>query len=209
MPILFIGVTLKWLVRLTLIAFYGVVGYYYTKGTNILLWLTRNHPWVTVGILVATIMAFVYPFFHIRRKTKDGGETDMRKLAWFVLIIFTSIFAIAVVCAIDPNNTGKMVSNFLKGLGGTIWITLSNSWINLGKTAGSTGTYFLIYTIGVLMLGGIMWIALTKAKKKLPSIKKPSLSKIDLNTQREPSEPEYAPTPSSDVALKTEEVVAE
>lgn len=163
MPIIFIGVTLKWLIRFFLIGFYSVTAYYYLQGQNILLWLAQDHPWVTVGIIVLTVMAFLFPFFHIKRKTKDGGEADMRKLAWFVLIAIAVTFGISVACAL--NDPFKFwVSKSLTGLGGAIWINLSTAWSNLATAIGASGTYFLVYTLGTLLFGGVLLVLLTRVK---------------------------------------------
>jgi len=213
-PIIFIGVTLKWLIRFFLIGFYGVTAYYYSQGQNILLWLAQDHPWVTVGIIVLTVMAFLFPFFHIKRKTKDGGEADMRKLAWFVLIAIAVTFGISVACAL--NDPFKFwVSKSLTGLGGAIWINLSTAWSNLAVTIGASGTYFLVYTLGTLLFGGILLVMLTRVKNsgKLPSLHKKTMSETPSGfdsgmrsstpvgaTTRPAANP--APLPEVEVALK-------
>jgi hypothetical protein len=102
---------------------------------------------------------------------RRGGETTLRKLAWFVAILLVISLAIAIACAASPD-VKFVVVNFFVGVGGEIWIRISTGWSGLASTIGSSGTYFFAWTVGILVLGSITWITLLRYKKKIPLLNK-------------------------------------
>lgn len=99
----------------------------------------------------------------------------MRKLAWFVIIVFATVLAVAIGCAADDSFKASVIA-VLTGISGPIYVTASTGWSNFATVIGTSGTYFLIYTIGILITGGIVFVALTHIKDsgKLPSLRKTS-----------------------------------
>lgn len=102
----------------------------------------------------------------------------MRKLAWFVIIVFATILGIAIACAVsDPFKVA--VSSTLNGVGGGILSGLSSAVQRLAGIASANVTNFTIYTCVTLVIGGILWIGVKRLAKKAP---KPLKSLIGTRT---------------------------
>lgn len=91
----------------------------------------------------------------------------MRKLAWFIMILFGSILGIAVACAVnDPFKA--TVSSTLNGVGGGILAGLGTATQSLASTVSANVTYFTIYTCAILITGGVLWIGVKKLWARRP-----------------------------------------
>ena len=131
-----------------------------------------------------------------------------------LVLIIALVVVIGIAFGALLNEGFKVgLSSFLKGTGGAVWAYLSNGWINLATIVGASGTTFLIYTCGILLAGGILFVVLNRAKNagKIPLIKKiPSVTPPTAAYQDQLSNPEpYTPTSNPKPEPKTEEVVAE
>jgi hypothetical protein len=96
----------------------------------------------------------------------------MRKLAWFVAIVLLISLAIAIAAHISEDFKIAVVY-VLTAIGGTVWITASGAWSNFAMIIGSSGTYFFIFTILVLIVGWqLLGRTLTLVRNQTPFKKK-------------------------------------
>jgi hypothetical protein len=76
----------------------------------------------------------------------------MSKKAWFLFLILLGLLGIACYAAYDAGFKTTLI-NGLTSVGGTVWITLSGAWSDFALLVGSSGTYFLIFTIVMIIVG--------------------------------------------------------
>jgi hypothetical protein len=68
-----------------------------------------------------------------------------------------------------------MVVKGLTTAGGTIYTVAADKWMALATFVSANGTYFLAYTLGILVVGGVFWLGIRKLWAKRPHLK-PKLS---------------------------------
>ena len=97
----------------------------------------------------------------------------MRKLVWFIIIVLLILTGVSVACAYSPTVKDTVVGG-LTGIGGLVWVSISNGWTNLASIAGANGTNFLISTCVTALLSIGLFLVLTRSRvvAKLPGIKK-------------------------------------
>ncbi len=112
----------------------------------------------------------------------------MRRLAWFVIIVLIIVAGVSIACAYDEG-TKIWIVNGLTRIGGVVWTSVSAGWGNLAAFVGTSGVYFLIYTIGILFVGGILFYSLVpkvKGSSKLAILPKrqvtPTMSTVTAST---------------------------
>lgn len=141
----------------------------------------------------------------------------MRKLLIFVILALVLVSSLVGAC-IASDGVKTAVVNILVGIFGPVWVFISIRWSNLASTVGASGTYFLFYTCIIVIFGGLLFVALNRAKNagKLPLTKKAVASTPKPTPyQDQLSTPElYTPAPgkaatSEPPTPKVEEVTAE
>lgn len=100
----------------------------------------------------------------------------MRKLGIFVIFLFLVTFAVVLACAVSPDVVRPAVAGFLTKVSGGIYTVASDRWMALANYVSANGTYFLAYTLGILIFGGIFWLSMAKLWAKRPTwLHKPSM----------------------------------
>jgi predicted lipid-binding transport protein (Tim44 family) len=111
----------------------------------------------------------------------------MRKLAWFIMAVFSTILAVAVACAVnDPFK--QAVSSTLNGVGGGILVGLGGAMQGLALIVSENVTNFTIYTCAILITGGVLWIGVKKLWARRPEILQ---KKVTLQSYQ--GQPNYQP----------------
>jgi energy-converting hydrogenase Eha subunit E len=82
----------------------------------------------------------------------------MRKVfAIIIVVIVIAILGVAIGAAV--NDDFKLsVGNTLTAVGGSVWIAAQNAWLQLVTISSANGTTFLVYTLIVLIAGGLFWV---------------------------------------------------
>jgi len=93
----------------------------------------------------------------------------MRKLAWFVIILFAVAFGLTLAAAGNPDFKQQLV-NALSYAGGSVYSVVSAKWMDLANFVSANGTYFLVYTLSLLVVGGIFWIVVGKLWTRRPHL---------------------------------------
>ena len=191
----FLGLSLKWLVRIFLVAFYAVMGYYQLHGQNPFGWLASDHPWLTMLLIAVTCYAFLPPIVTLRKETV-GGEVTMRKATWLLVLIIAVLIMAVVYYAYKPFQSAvnsNVLAPISAGFGGVLTsIYASPIW----------KSYFAptrwAYGWGLLSMAVLAVVAFKFVKPQVQKIRVPTIrSPTTFNPQREPSEPEYAPIQKS------------
>ena len=121
----------------------------------------------------------------------------MRKAVWFFAILFIIVCAVSFACFLSPP-IYEAVSGAFRAAGGGIWATITNAWASLGLFMGSTGHYFLAWTVGVMAVTYISAATLhafwnRHAPKQLGGQKSSTGSQLPYTPQTAPAVPESAP----------------
>lgn len=110
----------------------------------------------------------------------------MRKLAWFVIIVFGAVLGVAVGCAVsDPFKVA--VSSTLNSVGGGILVNLGHGIQTVGNIACANVTNIVISGCSLLIVGGILWIGVHRLYTK---------DKIPLLHPQQSSQPQYQGQPN-------------
>jgi len=80
----------------------------------------------------------------------------MRKLAWFVIIVFGLVLALAIASAVSPPFK-EAFSSMLNGVGGGILTNVGNGLQYLGDIASTNVTNIVISGGSLLIAGGILF----------------------------------------------------
>jgi len=75
----------------------------------------------------------------------------MRKLVWLFVILFIALCVVSFASFLFPP-VYVAVSGTLSSVGGTVWTAITGAWASLGIFMGSTGHYFLAWTVGVAVV---------------------------------------------------------
>jgi len=132
----------------------------------------------------------------------------MRKLVWFFVILFVAVCAVSLAAFISEP-VYLAVSGTLSSVLGTAWTVITGAWASLGLFMGSTGHYFLAWTVGVaivMLLSAATLHALWNkhAPKQLGGQKTSTATYGKMNPQVAPATPESAPAKTQE-PLKPEQ----
>ena len=86
----------------------------------------------------------------------------MRKLAWLIIILFSITFIIAVACATFPETIRPAVVDFIFTVGGGIATHANSGLISLGSLLATSNTNLILYSLGLIVFGGIFWVGIKK-----------------------------------------------
>jgi hypothetical protein len=97
---------------------------------------------------------------------------EMRKLVWFIIFVLLIVSGVSAACAYSEGVKETVVGG-LAGVGGIVWVSISGAWSKF-VTVIATPTNMVIYTCSLIVVGGVLFIFLNKAKQsgKLPLTKK-------------------------------------
>ena len=70
----------------------------------------------------------------------------METKAWIIFIIAIAVIVVLMVAVIDPGFKDGLVTS-LSGIGGSVWTGAYNGWNSFALTVGSSGLYFLVFSI--------------------------------------------------------------
>jgi hypothetical protein len=172
----FLGLSLKWLVRIFLVAFYAIMGFYQLHGQNPFGWLASEHPWLTLTLIFVTCYAFL-PAIVMLRKETVGGEVTMRKATWLFVFIIAVLVATVMYYANFPRGFQPAINKHVLGFFAT-----STSGILAAIYANPIWkAYFAptrwAYVWGIASMAVVAFIALRFVKPQVQKIHIPVIHK--------------------------------
>lgn len=198
----FLGLSLKWLVRIFLVAFYVAMGYYTAQAQNPLGWLAADHPWLTIILIAVTCFAFLPPFVTMRKKT-GGGEVTMRKATWLFVFIIVGLVVAVVYYAYKPFQVAvnsSVLAPVSAGFGGVFTsIYASPIW----KTYFAPTRWAFMWGLASMTVAAVVAFRFVKPqvqKIRMPAIQKPPAAGYQTTPTIQPA---VIPPPQSAVAPQT------
>jgi hypothetical protein len=188
-------INIKWFIRIALAIFWVVAAYLASTGQGFIMWMLENHTSTSLAIFFLSYYylagPFYAPFFQVKKKIQ-GGEVLMEKATKIMLVIIAILASLITVLIVSPGAREVIVN----GANNTILQPAMGLWLGfINWLDGFRASYLL----GIGIVGGLILavfinqIALPKIRHKVPSIS----PKLPFTPQREPAEPEFAPTTSS------------
>jgi hypothetical protein len=173
---IFLGVSIKWLVRIFLVGFYALFGFYQLHGQNPFGWLASDHPWLTITLILVTCYAFLSPIVTLRKETV-GGEVTMRKATWLFVFIIACLILTIMYYANFPRGFQPAVNKHVLGT-----ISTSTSGVLLAIYANPIWKVYFAptrwaYVWGLASMAVVAFIALRFVKPQVQKIHIPVIHK--------------------------------